>query len=139
MESEIVEHWQHGVGMIVRKEDDCAVVLFEKDNRERVISLANLRLESGAPLVSPQLIGRSKTARERSIDALYEHIRQEGKPVFTDYPSAAKLVGVLNSQGANISSAGSITSMVSTLHKRGLIRQAEGVRGSGWIVTEMSG
>jgi len=134
MDGTIVGHWQLGPGIIVSRNEEMAVVLFEKDNRERPIALENLTSESGKPLISPQLIGRDvKTERAKSEEHLYEYIREAGHPVFTDYPSAAKLVEVLKSRGANVSSAGTISSMASSLKKRGMIRYAEGVKGSGWI------
>jgi hypothetical protein len=133
MEGKMVEHWQHGTGMVVRSEADVAYVLFEKDNRERMIALTNLTDESGRPLVSVKPVGPTKTVRERNMDTLYEHVCEIGKPVFTDYPSAARLMQELNSKGASFGSAGTITGYMSQLHKRGLVDYAEGVRGSGWV------
>jgi hypothetical protein len=134
MEGKIVEHWQHGTGLIVRHDGDIAVVLFEKDNKERGIRIENLKDESGKPLISPKVVGPTKSLESNNLDRLYEHIRGAGKPVFTDYMSAHSLVQVLNSEGADIGSAGTISAMASALHKRGLTRYAEGVKGSGWIV-----
>lgn len=134
MEGKMVEHWQHGTGIIVRHDGDVAVVLFEKDNKERGIRIENLKDESGRPLMAPKLVGRTELIGDVVEAALYEHICREGKPVFTDYRSAAKLVDMLCSQGISVSSAGSITGSASRLHKRGLIRYAEGVKGSGWVI-----
>ena len=137
MSGKIVCHWQHGVGLLISHDGELGTVLFEKDNRERVLALANLTDEAGKPLVqkpASEVIGRvRKTKRECNMDVLYEHIRQAGKPVFTDYPSCPQLMQELNSKGGTFGSAGTLSGYASALHKQGLIDFAEGCRGSGWV------
>ena len=141
MGGEIVGHWQHGEGILVRDVDEeSALVLFE-DNKERVILKANLTDESGLPLIARKVIGRPDQSLLEGLDLnkrlLYEYIRRAGRPVFTDYPSAPALIQVLKSEGATIGSAGTLSSLASQLHKReGLIDYAGGVRGSGWVVAK---